>query len=569
MKNKTHKILVDLIVAFVLGVASGSAHEYLSYGRIDVSLLFFVRIVILTILYTFLFVILRKLLSINTNNEKSLKKLTILNFLFGKEVSAKKQVVAIAAIIFFLWLPYFIVSYPGNMSNDTTGQIPMFFSIFEEKSYGIQDQHPIFTTFVFGSIIYTANLLFKNMHVALAICILLQMVVTSLSFAFVFVWARRRWKISYVLELLMIAVVTILPLVPLMVISLSKDTFFSWIYILLLLSFFELVRTKFEIIKNRKFFIAFLILCVLACLTKKLAIYIVSGTLLLYIIFCGQSFKTRLKIAVPLVVSALLMWGIMPFIISHTPIYPSPTKEMLPLPFQQVALTYLRHEGELDESDVNRIDKVLDVSTIKERYAPANGDSIKGNVDDNSDFKDFLKLYLKLGLKYPTDYIDAYATQNAGLFTAYKIEPIFDNHWHTWNGDYMDEDFFEKPEFAAEQSEQLEEYYNWFSKLPILGVSTYTVTFVVFLTAFLLICLIRSKKHFYDLLPILPILASIFGMSLGSVVYWGNEGMRYVMPFVYTVPVVIFYCHQLLVNNSKIARNSILPSGKRRKAGSN
>ena len=76
-----------------------------------------------------------------------------------------------------------------------------------------------------------------------------------------------------------------------MVISLSKDTFFSWIYVLFVIALFELVRQDFRIINNKKYLVGLVLLCLLICLTKKLGVYIVSGTLVLFILFCKQQWK--------------------------------------------------------------------------------------------------------------------------------------------------------------------------------------------------------------------------------------------------------------------------------------
>ena len=544
--TKIHKYRLVLIVSVVLGLLASAAYEYLNTAQCQLSALFFVRAMLSSAVIGGGLCLTKRLLE-KSKKENKLLKNKVINCLFGEKTPFYKQVLMVGGIILLLWIPYFIVSYPGNMSNDTTGQIPMFFSIFDsEKSYPVMDQHPVFTTLVFGSIVYLGNLIFNNMHIALAICIFLQMVVTAIVCAFAIVWARRKWRTSLWFSFGLVGFLTLLPLMSLMVISLSKDTFFCWVFVLFMLALIELVRGDFLLLKSKKFLLLFTALCVGVCLTKKFGIYVVSGTLVLFVIFCGQKWQMRARMAIPLAVSVGLMFVIMPFIIAKTSIVPSPTRELFSLQFQQVALTYLQHGDEMTESELERLDKVLILSSVEERYCPYNSDPIKGLADENLDAKDFIKLYVKLFFKFPDSYFNAFATQVAGLFTPYRIEPIFDNHWHTWNQGYMDEGFFEKPEFSATQSKNLKAYYDWFVGTPILNLSTFSITYVIFIPALFSICLIRRRRCNRELLISVPILISLAGLLVSPIVYAGNEAMRYIMPFVYITPTLLAYSQYLL-----------------------
>ncbi|MBR3252665.1 hypothetical protein IKF84_01160 [Candidatus Saccharibacteria bacterium] len=546
LKNIRKRVWIKYVVSAILGLCSSVAYDYIEKGDCHISPLVFVRAGILFGLYLVLFYLVEVLLSKKDGSNKFLRNGKI-KYLFGNKTPFWKQALTIAGIIFVMWLPYFAASYPGNMSNDTTGQLPMYFAMFDDqKEYEMQDQHPVFTTMVFGSVVYVANLIFNNMHAALAFCILLQMMVTALVFGFAIVWMKRRWRIATWLCIGIIGFLTLFPLMPLMVISLSKDTFFSWIYVLFVIALFELVRQDFRIINNKKYLVGLVLLCLLICLTKKLGVYIVSGTLVLFILFCKQQWKIRLKIAIPLVLSAGLMFIIMPIIIANTGITPTPKKEMFGLPFQQTALTYIRHGDSMAEDELTQLDKLMDLSTLKERYVPYVVDPVKGPVSDDNDFGAYIKLYIKQFFKYPDSYIDALALHVAGVFVPYQISPIFDNHWHTWNGGYFDEDFFDKPDFSRAQSIKLQEYYDWLTDTPILNLGVFSITYVVFIPAWYLICLIMRGKKKRDLLLFVPILASLVGLALSATVYDGNEAMRYLMPFVYSAPILIAYSQYLL-----------------------
>ena len=534
------------VVAALLGFISSASYDYVSVGDCHISLLFFIRAAILFGLYLSLFCLMEFVLSKGRKLDKVLNNKAT-KYLLGSKTPFLRQILIIAGILIALWIPYLIASYPGNMSNDTTGQLPMYFSMIDgEGEYIMQDQHPVFTTLVFGSIVYLGNSIFGNMQVALFICIFLQMVVTALTFSFAIVWARRKWSIPIWLCLCVIVFLTLLPVVPMMVISLSKDTFFSWIYVLFLIALFELVRQDFRLIDNKKYLLVLTVLCLGICLTKKLGIYIVSGTLLIFIIFCGRQLRVRLKMAVPLLLSVCLMFIIMPLIIANTKIASTPTKEMFGLPFQQTALTYIRHGNEMTNEELEQLDNLMHLSDLKERYDPAIVDPVKAPVENDSDFNAYLKLYMRQLFKYPDSYIDAFACQAAGLFVPSKIDLIFDNHWHTWNNGFFEEGFFEKPAFSAWQSMKMEQYYDWFASVPFLNLSVFSITYVVFIPAWFLVCLVEKRKKKRELLVFVPILASVVGLMLSATMYQGAEAMRYIMPFVYSAPVLLAYSRYLL-----------------------
>ncbi len=112
--------------------------------------------------------------------------------------------------------------------------------------------------------------------------------------------------------------------------------------------------------------------------------------------------------------------------------------ESLHVPMQQVACVIARDRALTDEEQA-LIAELCDYDQIKDRYVPWLADSIKElirgcNPQVLEDKKgDFFRLWLKLGLRYPKDYIDAWVglTENLiwpdGEYEVALIEGVFPN----------------------------------------------------------------------------------------------------------------------------------------------
>ena len=76
-------------------------------------------------------------------------------------------------------MPYFLFYYPGIIGFDTFNQL--------EQATGLIDlskHHPIFLTILMKIIIDVTNPLFNNYSTSIAICVILKMIIMSISLSF-------------------------------------------------------------------------------------------------------------------------------------------------------------------------------------------------------------------------------------------------------------------------------------------------------------------------------------------------------------------------------------------------
>jgi uncharacterized membrane protein len=99
---------------------------------------------------------------------------------------------------------------------------------------------------------------------------------TAASFGVAFAWMRKRLSISDGIFAIVLGFMALCPVVPLMVCSLSKDTFFSWIYLLWLVFFVDCVIVGRV---DRRHFLALAVTGALMVLTKKYGFFVASISL--------------------------------------------------------------------------------------------------------------------------------------------------------------------------------------------------------------------------------------------------------------------------------------------------
>lgn len=473
----------------------------------------------------------------------------------------KRYVALIAIILGICWVPYLVLMYPGNLNNDTTGQLAMFYSLMEGGDYHLADHHPIFDTMVFGAIVYAGQCFFGSFQAGVCFCIGLQMIATAVTFGIVFAVANVRWGASRTLCWILVGALALFPVIPLILTSLSKDTFAGWIYLWFFMFYLDLliesnsqnnqdVSTQSKAYSantcliNRSYLITFTIVCLLVCLTKKTGVYLVGGSLILFILFAKQTKGDKARLVLPLVLSIVVMCVLLPVLFKVVDVTPGSKKEMLAVPIQQSALVYQRHEFDMPLDQREQLEGIFDISHLRAEYDPFMVDPAKENATFTT-FTEYAKLYAAQAYQYPDTYLDAWATLVSPLFADARIWPLFSSGHHTWNNNYLPESYFTKDAIATSQSITISETYDKVSSLPIIKQLFSQRLFVVVFPAFMLLCLLRqsaARKYWVGIIPIaIGFAFLLLSPTLGS----NAETTRYLIPFVYEVPLIIVFVQVL------------------------
>ena len=529
----------QLVMCIILGAAFGIAQSYLSSSTLLINFTLIACSVVAFLFFSFLFALLNM---VGRTQWKPRNRL--LSWILVESASSRQLVLRVATVLLVAWLPYLILMYPGNLSNDTTGQLTMFYTLMGHGERWITAHHPVFDTLVFGAITYPFYAI-GHFRIGVFVCIAIQELMTAASFGVAFAWMRKRLSISDGIFAIVLGFMALCPVVPLMVCSLSKDTFFSWTYLLWLVFFLDCVIVGRV---DRRHFLALAITGALMVLTKKYGFFVASISLVVLAIsfLAKKEFRTAL-ISFALVLVVGISYGlVIPLINAVTDADPAYKSDTLIVPLQQVAMAYSRHPEDFSSEDFETVSKFINTDVINSgQWDKTNTDSIKSYGDSstpggytNEQIAHFLSIWWKIGLMHPGSYVDGWLSLEAPLFSFGKIVPLFDNHWHTWAlPSVIPDQYFDKASPFAQLSEQIQAWYSWLTSVPGIDLFLSQTLYAVVLPAYYLACALRRNRR---LLPVIvPVIVSFLGLLVSPVVASNFETMRYLIPFVYSTPVLL------------------------------
>ena len=394
----------------------------------------------------------------------------MLSWVFS-EGHPRRTVFCGVALFVVCWLPYCIALSPGSINYDTTGQIVQFVSLLENGDYPLSDHHPVFDTLVFGVFFCIGDALVGDMRAGLQVLIVLQAVITAVVISWSIVRAVVSWGTPRSLAVALFLLVALLPMFPLAVCSLSKDTFFSWLYVLFFTMVVDLAVRGHALLRKLSFFLGLVAVCVLMGLTKKFGIYVVVGTLAVSVLCAPKTRSNVIRLGMPAIAAALAVFLVMPQVVSGLGGIPGGKQEALSVPMQQTALSYIRHADSMAEEEIRAIDALLECDTLAERYDPIIADPVKGvaKTKDSEAYWTYLKVWAEQGFRFPRTYFDAWASLDAGLFSGRPCKFVTDSLGHVDGMSYVPESTFEKPSGNQAASAFISTAYLSLAEVPVAG----------------------------------------------------------------------------------------------------
>ena len=312
-------------------------------------------------------------------------------------------------ICLFCWLPYFLYQYPGIMTPDSINQ---FAQILGESPYS--NHHPWTHTMLFGFFYHTGYALTGNMVAAVSCYTLFQMCLLSGSIAY-FISALRIYRIRPFILLMITAFYALIPYHAVFSVTIWKDIPFAAAVLffgctILRLTYMDKVRFR-EMA-------AFTLSGIMICLFRSNGWYafVFALPFLLFI------YHKRARVFYPALFIILCTAIIVKYPVMNAFHVEQPDFiESVCIPMQQITAV-ICNDRALSEEQLDLVENVVDLTYIKDLYNPTFADNIKelvraGNQDYlTSHKKEFLKLWIDLGLRYPGDYLTAYVKQTYGYW---------------------------------------------------------------------------------------------------------------------------------------------------------
>lgn len=495
-----------------------------------------------------------------------------------------KRILIRWTIILVCWLPILISMFPGILFNDTIIQLAQYFG---EPMYGyssiqvgadFSDHHPVFTLWVYGTLVQTGWTLFGSANAGLFFLVGVQAAATALTFSFATNYLERIGAPRTVVRIVLL-LFCFLPLLPWFSTIVVKDTFFSWLYVVFLIVVFEALRTKGAALRlrdatatarpkqkveatstgeskqkvktatrpNPGWLMAFILSCLLLSLTKKTGLFLVVGTCLLLLVFQRRAIFAYLTGAVlPMVVVV----GLLPTIVFPSlNISPGTPVEALGILYQQTARYVIDNPEDVTPEERESIDEMFDYDRITERYSPHTVDPLKGfgyleGVEawpTSEQIGRYLGTYVAQGFRHPNSYLAALGALEAPWFYPHTYAQAgvyyLSENWiehAAWPPDTVPH--YDRPEEWAPVTSAAVWLGNALGFVPGVFVLYAPMFYVLCVPALLCLLLIQGEKRYR---PLLAVVAVSFLILLASPISGnGVEAMRYVMPFVYSAPLL-------------------------------
>ncbi len=310
-------------------------------------------------------------------------------------------------ICFICWLPYFLYLFPGVMTPDSVNQ---FEQVLGLKPYS--NHHPVAHTMLI-KLFYHFGLLFTdNMTVAFSFYTFFQMCLMIFSISFL-MQTLKEFKIRPVICFVITLIYAVVPYHAIYSVTVWKDIPFAAAVLI-----FGCCLLRFARGISIKTLVFFVISGIMLCLFRSNGWYgfLLCFPLLLFF------YRKKAKKLYPALLFILLTAIIVKYpIMNRAGIIQPDFIESLSVPTQQIAAV-ICNDRPLTAEQLSLIEEVVDLTYIKDLYAPTFADNMKelvraGNQDYLVAHKgDFFRLWLELLFTYPGDFFTAYVNQTYGYY---------------------------------------------------------------------------------------------------------------------------------------------------------
>lgn len=315
-----------------------------------------------------------------------------------------------ASIVIINLCHLFLVEYPGNATEDTFTQI-------SEMAIGVYSNFNTFWhTMIFQSVLSAGYHLFSDLNAAIALFCSLQMILLAALFTYclmtIHALGAPRWLLigTYVVYL-------IIPYNMALSITIWKDVLFAASTLGLLCSWIRIIRNigKSSLLN----YIVFGLSSLLYFLSRT------NGWLIYFVafLFVVVPLRKNKKFLITMGLMAFLGWILLNPMLSFLGISDSDVVESLSIPIQQVSRV-IADGCDLTEEEEALVSKVCDLDDIPVLYTSWLSDPMKEQIRSHdityfeNHIDDFRSMWLRLGLRYPWEYVKAWVDQTKGYWNA-------------------------------------------------------------------------------------------------------------------------------------------------------
>ena len=322
---------------------------------------------------------------------------------------SKKLYWCLFGICLLCWLPYFLALYPGVVTWDSEWQVEQAIGL-----RGYSNHQPWIQTLVIKFCCFLGNIISKKINTGVAIYVMLQMCVLAFIYAYVvyYLYQKGTRKIYLIGCLIFYAV---FPINAFYAVTMWKDVIMGAIVLL-----FSMILWKMECNEQTKAdWILFFITGILISLLRSNGFYAYILCVPFIIFFVK---KKRAMTVIICMMTVLFVMFVKGPVMEHYNVVQPDTIEALSIPAQHIARV-IKDGGELNKEQEELLSEIVELERVPKEYDSTISDPIKTLVREkgNQDYikehgKEYLKLWIELGIKYPGTYLKAQIDQTRGFW---------------------------------------------------------------------------------------------------------------------------------------------------------
>lgn len=441
------------------------------------------------------------------------------------------------AFIFIMWLPAYLILYPGVLSYDMISQTT---SALGEIT---NNHHPVLHTWLIRIFMRMGEKLFSSYESGIGLLSLLQMIILSYALSRMVMLLKKK-----AVPILLVIGTAVLSAVWFMNACLSvtmiKDTLHAAFLVLFCCHFVEIATNPSEYIARKRNLVLFPIVSFFMCAFRNNGLHIYLFCFAILLVLRISRFR-RVKRYLPLI--AVVILPVIMFKIYTGPVFdalgiePGQVREALSIPIQQLQRVAVKRAGELTPEQTEMMGYYIDDLEWRSwspgrEYDPFISDPAK-SCFISSRYEDapiaFWKFYLQTGKQFSKEYLVAFLSNTLGYWY-----PGYYDFSYVMYDNYPSEMFPEPLERKSIlKSKALEGYYeslcssdSWRSTW---GVRIFFVSgFAPWILIFAVVLSWRKKGFFTMTLPLfLPLIAQ-YGIMLLSPM----SSFRYSWPYYLMLP---------------------------------
>lgn len=500
-----------------------------SVGNVDFKdLRLWISLPVLTCLFT---ILVRKFWSFLGGLED--RKKTIAEHINIPDVPAGAAKYADVLTFFFLllcWLPVLLAVYPGFFVYDAQEEW------VQVASRTFNTHHPLAHVLMLGGIVCAVHKFTGSYNLGIACYMAAQMMIVSGGFTWLLRYMRRK-KVSKGIWMVSLLYFAFFPVIVMFTLCSAKDTLFTTALLMLLLALLDMGNNAETFFTSKKKMAFFGLSAVTMMLFRKNGVYAFAVMVPVLLIY----HKIYLKKMVGLLAAIFLSY----FVISvglGTALHAESgeNQEMLTVPIQQLARTYKFNRETFEPEDIETLHEILPEEALV-LYNPKLSDPVKFRFQNSvfaADRSKYAALWLRIGLRKPLSYINAWLVNSYGFWYPDTVIDVYSGNT-VFTFTYKDSSYFgyevEEPGFRDSKIPWLDEAYRKLAleisqeKIPIYSMM-YSPGGIFWCIAFVFAYVLYEKKY-HLVIPYLMVLLVWLTVILGPTYL-----PRYVLIFWFGMP---------------------------------